>query len=383
MLRELAISIYLIIFKCIFALCKRAKMQYKTTFVASFGGNIQDIMQALRKEHPEHPFVVLKTNNCMVNFELPQKNILYFESKNIIHFVRSIYHLATSSHIIVDNYYGFLAVTDFKDDATCVQVWHAAGAIKQFGLEDLSNVNRTSKAMDRFKAVYHRFDQVIVGSDEMIDIYKRSFELPQERYVKTGIPRTDFFYNVTEKQNAISTLKKEFPIINDKKVILYAPTYRDNELSKAHIQLDIKKLYDAFKYEYVILLRLHPAVSGNFENKYHGFIYNVSGYHSINELLTITDILITDYSSIPFEYSILNRPMIFYAYDLEEYAKERGLWKDYIDRVPGPVVQTMDELVRVLKNKDFQLEKVQPFAMSWNQYSNGNSAKNFVEYFYK
>ena len=383
MLRELAISIYLIIFKCIFDLCKRAKMQYKTTFVASFGGNIQDIMQALRKEHPEHPFVVLKTNNCMVNFELPQKNILYFESKNIIHFVRSIYHLATSSHIIVDNYYGFLAVTDFKDDATCIQVWHAAGAIKQFGLEDLSNVNRTSKAMDRFKAVYHRFDQVIVGSDEMIDIYKRSFELPQERYVKTGIPRTDFFYNVTEKQNAISTLKKEFPIINDKKVILYAPTYRDNELSKAHIQLDIKKLYDAFKYEYVILLRLHPAVSGNFENKYHGFIYNVSGYHSINELLTITDILITDYSSIPFEYSILNRPMIFYAYDLEEYAKERGLWKDYIDRVPGPVVQTMDELVRVLKNKDFQLEKVQPFAMSWNQYSNGNSTKNFIDYFYK
>src|SRR5699024_7608756 len=118
-------------------------------------------------------------NNCMVNFELPQKNILYFESKNIIHFVRSIYHLATSSHIIVDNYYGFLAVTDFKDDATCIQVWHAAGAIKQFGLEDLSNVNRTSKAMDRFKAVYHRFDQVIVGSDEMIDIYKRSFELPR------------------------------------------------------------------------------------------------------------------------------------------------------------------------------------------------------------
>src|SRR5699024_5056162 len=205
----------------------------------------------------------------------------------------------------------------------------------------------------------------------------------QVRYVKTGIPRTDFFYDRIAKQNAMSILYKKFPIINDKKVILYAPTYRENELSNATIQLDIKKLYDTFKYEYVILLRLHPAVSGNFKNKYHGFVYNVSGYHSINELLTITDILITDYSSIPFEYSILNRPMLFYAYDFKEYAKERGIWKDYIERVPGPVVQTMDELVRVLKNKDFQLEKVQPFANTWNKYSNGNSTKNFIDYFYK
>src|SRR5699024_6365752 len=338
MLRELAISIYLLIFNLLFSLCKRAKIQNKTTFVASFGGNIQKIKQTLKNEFPTHQIVILKTNNCKVNFDQTQETVLYFESKNIIHFIKSIYHLATSSHIIVDNYYGFLAVTDFKDETTCIQVWHAAGAIKQFGLEDLSNVNRTPKAMDRFKAVYNRFDYVIVGSDEMLDIYKRSFGLSQVRYVKTGIPRTDFFYDRIAKQNAMSILYKKFPIINDKKVILYAPTYRENELSNATIQLDIKKLYDTFKYEYVILLRLHPAVSGNFENKYHGFVYNVSGYHSINELLTITDILITDYSSIPFEYSILNRPMLFYAYDFKEYAKERGIWKDYIERVPGPVV---------------------------------------------
>lgn len=383
MLREIAITCYLFCFRIVFNFFHRKVTQDKTTFVASFGGNISRILMEVEQDLPEHEIVVLKTNNCRVDFEQNNRIVLSFESKNIAQWFKSIYHLATSSHIIVDNYYGFLAVTDFKPNVTCVQVWHAAGAIKQFGLEDLTNGERSPRAIQRFQAVYNRFDYVIVGSDEMMDIYQRSFGLSKERFIKTGIPRTDYFFHDMEKQEAIKRMHVDYPVIADKKVILYAPTYRDNELNNTKLALNMKRMYDAFKYEYVLFLRLHPAVSGEFENKYPGFVYNVSSHPSINDLLTVTDILITDYSSIPFEFALLDKPMIFFAYDLDEYAASRGLWEDYEERVPGPVVRSNSELIEVIALEKFQVEKVQPFAESWNKYSNGDATANFVEYFYQ
>ena len=171
--------------------------------------------------------------------------------------------------------------------------------------------------------------------------------------------------------------------MENKKVILYAPTYRDDELNDATLAIDLDKMYERFKYDYVLFLRLHPAVNGEFENKYPGFIYNVSSYSSINDLLLGTDILITDYSSIPFEFSLLHKPMIFYAYDLEEYSKKRGIWPNYTDEVPGPVVQTTRELIEVIDKMEFNLEEVRNFAKTWNKYSNGNSTKNLIHALYE
>src|SRR5699024_1102542 len=98
---------------------------------------------------------------------------------------------------------------------------------KQFGLQDLSNANRSERAIRRFKAVYNRFDHVVVGSDKMVDVFKESFDLPEERFIRTGIPRTDFFFDDIKKRRAVNKLHGDFPIIKDKKVLLYAPTYRD------------------------------------------------------------------------------------------------------------------------------------------------------------
>src|SRR5699024_2135915 len=128
------------------------------------------------------------------------------------------------------------------------------------------------------------------------------------------------------------------PLIHQKNVILYAPTFRDDLLHSADIAVDIDQLYRELRDEYVLLLRLHPAVRGTFVNQYPDFVLDVSGYPDIHSLLIVTDLLITDYSSIPFEFSILGKPMIFFAYDLEYYAATRGFWEDYESLVPGPIV---------------------------------------------
>ncbi len=381
MARELAISIYLTIFRLLFSFFNRFALQEKTTFIASFGGNINVTVDELERQAPHQEIIIMKTANCKIDFSKKDRKVLHFEHR-LIDFLKSIYHLATSSHVIIDNYYGFLAATNFKSEVKCIQLWHAAGAIKQFGLEDLTNGDRSERALQRFKQVYDSFDHVVVGSDEMVDIFKRSFGLPEERFIRTGIPRTDFFFDDIQRKRAENQLIADFPIITSKKVILYAPTYRDDELGDAQLALDFDKMYEQFKYEYVLFLRLHPAVNGEFQNKYPGFVYNVSSYSSINDLLLCTDILITDYSSIPFEFSLLHKPMIFYAYDFEEYAHKRGVWPDYIAKVPGPVVSTTQELIHIIKDQDFELDKVKEFSTEWNKYSTGKSSEKLITELY-
>nr|WP_259549351.1 CDP-glycerol glycerophosphotransferase family protein [Heyndrickxia oleronia] len=173
------------------------------------------------------------------------------------------------------------------------------------------------------------------------------------------------------------------PFLKNKKVILYAPTFRDGNVKHFETILDINYLYHSLGEEYVILIKLHPTVQEKLDfdyDLYKGFIYDFSYYKDVNDILLITDYLITDYSSIPYEFSLLGKPMIFYPFDLEQYEIERGLWGKYEDLVPGPVVFNTEEMVNVIKENKFDLNKVKEFSNIWNKYSEGYSSKNLVDY---
>lgn len=380
MARELVISLYLFVFHTIFTIFKLFPQKKKTTYVASFGENILCTINELEKQTDEQ-IVVLKTSHCKTDFGA-ERLTLNFETGNPINWLRSVYHIATSDKVIVDNYYGFLSATAFKSNVQCIQLWHAAGAIKQFGLKDPAIQGRSERAYNRFNKVYRQFDHVVVGSERMASIFKESFNLHDVNILRTGVPRTDFFFDESAKETAKQSLLEEYPILNGKKVILYAPTYRDDALDSAKLELNLEKMFNQLKGQYILLLRLHPAVNDEFQNKYPGFVFNVSSYDNINPLLVVTDILITDYSSIPFEFSLLNKPMVFYAYDLEQYSLSRGFWESYEDLVPGPVVETTHDLIDVIKNGHFDIERIETFATHWNQYSQGASSEQLIKAIY-
>ncbi|MBU5465337.1 CDP-glycerol glycerophosphotransferase family protein [Virgibacillus sp. MSJ-26] len=382
MARELAISLYLLVFRIIFNICKLFPQKKKTTFISSFGDNVLYTVNELEKQTDDR-VVILKTSQCRIDFNKGERMVLLFEPKHLFEWVHSIYHLATSRMIFVDNYFGFLAVADFKSDVKCIQLWHAAGAIKQFGLKDPSNDRRSPRAIQRFQQVYDRFDHVVVGSEKMAAIFRESFGLGDDRMLRTGIPRTDFYFEKASEAVASQELKQTLPLIGEKKVILYAPTFRDEALDSAEIMLDVDRLYEEFASEYVLLLRLHPAIQGKFLNQYPGFVIDVSGYPDIHRLLVVTDVLVTDYSSIPFEFSLLGRPMIFFAYDLEVYEEARGFREDYKMLIPGPVVRDTEALIDVMKEGQFDYERILTFAEEWNEYSDGTSSKCLIEAVYE
>ncbi|MFJ7745074.1 CDP-glycerol glycerophosphotransferase family protein [Peribacillus sp. NPDC097295] len=386
MARELAINIYLVCFKILFSIFKLFPLRDKTTFVTSFGDNCQHIAEEMDEQDLAIQKIFLIKSSSHIQVKDDGKTIvLPFETKHIIAMIRSIYHLATSKWIIMDNYFGFLSAVTFKKPVICVQVWHAAGAVKKFGAKDPSVQARSTRARKRFLNVYQQFDYVTTGSEKMAEIYQESFQLPDSRILRTGIPRTDFFFNEEAKQDARQALLTKYPELKNKKIILYAPTFRNADLNSGNIALDLALLFKELQSEdYAILLKLHPAVKTehDLEHKFPGFVYPVTGDFHVNELLISTDLLITDYSSIPFEFSILQKPMIFFAYDLQEYEEERGFWEDYPSSMPGPIATTTEELLEKIRAADYQLEKVDLFNQKWNQYSDGDSSKKLVEFLF-
>src|SRR5699024_7058652 len=263
-----------------------------------------------------------------------------------------------------------------KSGAKCIQLCFSPGSVKSFG-----QVRRT---LPHYEKVFDSMDYIVTVSSIMTKFYKEAFSNREKNgFITTGSTRTDFFFNESERKQIRKQLDSDFPLIKEKKVILYAPTYRDYELDQTRFEKHLEKLYKELKSDFVLFLSLHPKDDMVYKNKYHGFIYNVTSYPNINEIAIVSDLLVTDYSSVFFEYSLLNKPMIFYAFDLEEFKEARGLTIDYEAFVPGPVVKTNTELIKRIKQNNFDIKPVKQFAKEWNEFSKGESSANLVNFLYK
>lgn len=378
-MRELAVSIYLLGFNLLFFICKLFPLKNKVTFVISFPENPLFIYEQIKRTSIRPIF--LCHSRCYQTFKATREPTYLIETKNIWDTVKGIYHLATSSRIVVDNYYGFLAATKFKKRVRCIQIWHALGAIKQFGTKDPSNSTRHPRAVQRFKKVYAKFDQIVVGSEFMASIFEEAFLANKESFLRIGIPRTDFFFQEKSLKQAKESLYQKNPLLKNKKIILYAPTFRKDEYLVTDIALDIPKMHEALKEDYVLMLRLHPNVRlhPNINNQYSNFVFDYGSYGAVNDLLTVTDILISDYSSIPMEFAFFKRKMIFYAYDLEQYQAKNGFWENYTQVMPGEIVKNTNELIAAILKEDINVLEIEAFAQKWSEYCEGNASRRLVE----
>jgi CDP-glycerol glycerophosphotransferase (TagB/SpsB family) len=228
--------------------------------------------------------------------------------------------------------------------------------------------------------VYQQFEYILVGSKKMEQVFIDAFGLSSSNMLRLGIPRTDLFFQKRKIEKIKKELTDTYPIFNKKKIILYAPTFRDGNVDDFSIPFDFSLLQERLSNEYVFLLKLHPAIKNAINvDKYEGFVYDFSKYPKINDLLFISDYLISDYSSIPFEYSFLHKPMIFFPYDLEEYMSTRGFWEPYEELVPGPIAYSTEAIIEVILETKIDLDRISRFHHVWNEFSNGESSSNVAK----
>lgn len=278
-------------------------------------------------------------------------------------------------------------------DQIYVQCWHGT-PLKRLGY-DITNsdnaMNSVREIRDKYRTDTKRFDYLLSPCAFVTEKFSSAWNLSgfgkPEAILETGYPRNDFL-NVFTEENA-EAVKKELGLAGcSKKIILYAPTWRDNQhdseagyVYENPVDFDFlqKKLGD----DHVILFRAHYLVADNFDfDAYEGFIYDVSEYDDINELYIISDILITDYSSVFFDYAILERPMLFYMYDMEEYRDEmRGFYLD-VASLPGPILRTEEELADAVRETELHWEEkdmIKAFNEEYNRMNDGRAAERLVD----
>lgn len=272
-----------------------------------------------------------------------------------------------------------------------VQTWHGT-PLKKLGV-DIEEVHMPGTTTDKYKRNFtneaKKWDILVSPNEYSTKIFKRAFDYKNE-IIESGYPRNDILYNENNKESIIK-LKSNLLLPNNKKVILYAPTWRDNDFYsvgryKLNLKLDLEKMREKLGDKYIVLVRAHYLVAEQLDlSPYKNFAFDVSLYPDINELYLISDILITDYSSVFFDYANLKRPMIFFTYDIDEYRDElRGFYFDFEKEAPGPIVKTSNEVIQEIKKievEGFSMEKYnESFFSTFCSLEDGKASERVVKF---
>jgi len=268
--------------------------------------------------------------------------------------------LATAKYVFVDDASLILSSIPLRKETVAINLWHACGAFKKFGRSTAElKFGSSAATLDKYPN-YGNLTHVTVSSPEVIWAYEEAMHLPKGIVKATGVSRTDQFYDKEFVESRRQKLYEIMPEAKDKKVILYAPTFRGHvATASSPDRIDFERFCRELGNEYVIVCKHHPFVKNPpiIPEELQHFARDLTKYLSIEDLLCCADICISDYSSLVFEYSLFEKPMIFYAYDYDNYCDWRGFYYDYSEFTPGPVVQTEDELLNSIKNIDTQFDK--------------------------
>lgn len=283
-----------------------------------------------------------------------------------------------------------------KPDQTYVECWHGT-PLKRLGYDLTTNgnvMNSNKEIRQKYDLDTMKFKYIISPSPYCSEKFTSAWNLAkfnkENAILEQGYPRNDALLNATPDD--IQRIKENLHIlpeeIGGKKVILYAPTWRDNQHESGvgysyELGVDFDRLRRELGNDYIILFRAHYLVASSFDfAAYEGFVYNVSSYPDINDLYLAADLLITDYSSVFFDYATLRKPMLFYMYDLKAYRDDiRGFYIS-LDELPAPIVETEDDLIRAIPQQiqtHAGTEKYTAFLKKFAPFDDGQASRRALE----
>lgn len=333
-----------------------------------------------RKATPQHrvAFVTMRGDNVLSdNLRLVKQEL---EGVPVKSFARMTPHdsetrlamaraLFESSVVVLDDYNYLVRDYGKRKGQKIVQLWHAPGAFKKFGQDGTS-------LPPFIDASYHReYDLVSVSSDYVRPFYANAFDIPLERIQALGVPRTDLFFSDAYEQSARARVMSIHPELEEKRLVLYAPTFRDGAAGRRYFQpkMDFAELSQTLPEDTVFCLRPHPVMT---ETIVPDGLENVVEIRDVStqDLMFASDMLVTDYSSVIFEYSLLNKPMVFYCYDFASY--NRDFYLDFENDLPGELLLTQSALTEYLNSPagDINLDKLESFRSKYMSACDGSSS---------
>ncbi len=300
--------------------------------------------------------------------------------QSVFSWFKLIYKISKQDIIFVDDFvpvYNFLRL---NKNVKLVQVWHAGAGFKAVGYCRFGKNGSPYPVEVCHKAYTH----AMTGSKHLVKVFEEVFGIDKESIHPVGMPRLDHFLDEDHIQEIKDKLYAEYPYLKERKVILFAPTYRGTGQKTAHYKydmLDLQQIYDVCGDEYLFAFKMHPFITElpEIPEEYADRIVDLSEYKHINDLYYISEMLITDYSSNFYEFSLMRKPILFYTYDREVYELTRGVYRSIRSSAPGKVCDTFEELIEAIKTKDFEYEKVEKFVEESFDTLDGHAADRTID----
>lgn len=329
---------------------KGKRILFSTESRGNLQGNLKAVYEGMQKRGLDKEFKIYMSFRSAAGGH-----------SSITSWIKVITYMAIVDKILIDDYAPLLAWLKIRPKTKVIQLWHAGVGFKSVGFCRFG-----ANGTPRLENPHRQYDYAIAGSTSLRRIYSEVFGIEEEAILPTGLPRIDAVIDKTKNEYRINEFYAEHPDLKDKKLIIFAPTFRGMGAKTAfypYDKLDMKRIYDMCGEEYVFIFKMHPFIKDRVEipAEYRNRIKDFTGIGDVNDLLPVIDIMITDYSSIIYEFSLFRRPILFFAYDKNQYSVIRGFQSNYDDFAPGKVCTTFDELEQTIVNKDFEVEKVDRF----------------------
>lgn len=286
-----------------------------------------------------------------------------------------MYYMNITSRVIVtDDYNRYLRHFQLRQSQRVVQLWHACGAFKKFGQRG------TNMSVAADHAYHVQYNMVMVSSDWIRGIYADAFDIDVHKVKALGCPRTDAFYDEKQMQQIKETVYQAHPEFRDRYVILYAPTFRDigDDRTQFKPDLDFDRLSEELLPNQMFVICPHPVMKNKIVEKSYDNIKVIRDF-STNDMMLVSDLLVTDYSSVIFEYVLLRKPIAFYCYDLLNY--NRGFYLNYPDDLPGDIYENQADLTAYLQSpvKDTLSDKYDAFIEKYMAACDGQSSERIAK----
>jgi CDP-glycerol glycerophosphotransferase (TagB/SpsB family) len=338
-----------------------------TARVGHLEGNLLRIHEALVRLRPDADVVLLLE---------PYGYGLRAKLRYLGRMVRGTYHARTAGLVVVDNAWLPVHVAPHPARTTVVQVWHAPGALKRFGMDTLQPPAEPERTF-----LHRYYDWVVTSGEESRIPWSRALRTPLERVLALGTPRTDAFFEPTWIAGARERVHGAHPEIVGRRVALYAPTFRGRAEGRVGTTaLDGTALRAALDTSWILVLKGHPNLDPAMQPSA-GFDIVAAPADDLNDLLAAADVLVTDYSSSIFECALLRRPLVLLVPDLEAYERDPGLYLDYRTELIGVQVTDTDGVADAILADRWDLKAYDGFIARNLDGCDGRASERFVERF--
>lgn len=365
---EYCIKIFKFFMNSIYKIFKLFKTKNKITFISrqsnKIGIDFKLLIEEINEESPNTKIVVL---NKELNKGIISK-ILYF-----FHMFVQMYHIATSKVVILDGYCIMICILKHKKDLKVIQIWHALGSLKKFGYSTLGKKDGRNSKLAELMDMHKNYDYVLTSSEVSRPFFREAFNVQDEKMLVMSLPRVDYLQLDKYKEIATNKFYEIYSECDNKKEnILYCPTHRKKE------NIDVEELVKNINLDnYNFIVKLHNGQEYLYtSNK----VYNKQTDFTGMDLLHIADYVITDYSAIVYEASIVEKPIYFYVYDYNKYMDDRGWYIDYNKEMPGPIVSDFKQIIKMIENKEYNNQKIVEFKNKYINDLSKNSTNKLTKF---